>query len=479
MAQNELPNYDSLNVKVLKKIGSGTYGDVYSVLYENQQYAMKVFKGVCPISPTEIDIPSRVKSPYISKIMHIMHYKENGYENIFLLYKLYNDSMRDFIKDMSDENLINKINVFYKILQGVYALHCNRIIHMDIKIDNILMTLENGVHIPHITDFGLSRYTGNVNTGLDFSNITDRVHCMGTTCYLPPEHFRGTNIYGGFTDIWALGVLAIRMFFGKKLIPDSIKKEGVPTYVAVLDDEKKIKNRLKILFKNLPEGKNYKKYENNIKKLIKQMLSPDHIKRPKIEELFIHPLFYDIDNEISFNYVLKDQLPFMNMPPFIINIIVEYYTKRSIFETENDVKPNSRSLALNFFEAINLAYKIIAMTNRSLLDKENNQSAIGLACVILTLGNCCVDPKVIIKRIDKIDISLNRLEVWIKYIINKTHGALRSDTNLFHVSESVNDLKKHLENTIYNYKEYIIFIKYNLSQNSLNGFITFNEIMNR
>ena len=65
---------------------------------------------------------------------------------------------------------------------------------MDIKIDNILITSDDGTITPHIIDFGLSRYTGNINVGIDFSHLSKRVFGMGTPTYLPPEHFRGKNI---------------------------------------------------------------------------------------------------------------------------------------------------------------------------------------------------------------------------------------------------------------------------------------------
>ena len=472
--------YDSLGIQVLSKLGSGTYGDVYKVQYgyERDEYAMKIFKGVCPIPPTEIDIPSRIRSPYISRVMHIIHHKEDHNENVFLLYKLCNNSIRNFVKDMDDKNLIDKIEVFHKILQGVYALHVNKIIHMDIKIDNILITSDGETTTPHIIDFGLSRYTGNINVGIDFGHLSKRVFGMGTPTYLPPEHFRGKNIYGGFTDIWSLGILALRMFTGQKLVPNEIKKDDISDYIAVFDNEDDIKKRLDDLFEKIPKGKNYTNFKKKIKDLIRAMLNSDPKMRPTVQELLGHSLFDNMTNEISFNYVLSDNLSYLTTPPLnVINIIVEYYTTRSIFEMEKNIAPTSRSLAIHFFEAVNLAYKTLNMANKKIINKETNQRAIGLACVVLTLGKSCVEPKAIIKRLGRRDITLKSLETWIKYIINNTHGVLRSDTTLFHHGNDLNDLNFYLEDTIHKPAKYVATMGSNLSTNPLNGFITFDDIM--
>ena len=77
--------------------------------------------------------------------------------------------------------------ILKQIVQGLYYLHnVHRILHRDIKLDNILLTDDFQVKI---CDFGISKKIMNENKYL-FEHI-------GTPAYIAPEIIKGTG-YKGF-----------------------------------------------------------------------------------------------------------------------------------------------------------------------------------------------------------------------------------------------------------------------------------------
>ena len=99
-----------------------------------------------------------------------------------------------------DENLLKKIA--FQILNGLNSLHKKRIIHFDIKPENILFDPDN--EIIKITDFSLSQY---ITYDLDKNILING----GTYSYMPPEGILKTKKYSFSYDIWSLGCILLEL----------------------------------------------------------------------------------------------------------------------------------------------------------------------------------------------------------------------------------------------------------------------------
>src|SRR5947209_419645 len=92
------------------------------------------------------------------------------------------------------------VEMMMSILAGLEHLHERKIIHRDIKPDNILLQRET----PRLADFGIARLLKSVNTTAGRA---------GTPIYMAPEAFDGHRTVQ--TDIWAVGAILYQLLSGE------------------------------------------------------------------------------------------------------------------------------------------------------------------------------------------------------------------------------------------------------------------------
>uniref|UniRef100_A0A8B9H5D2 Striated muscle enriched protein kinase b n=1 Tax=Astyanax mexicanus TaxID=7994 RepID=A0A8B9H5D2_ASTMX len=116
-----------------------------------------------------------------------------------------------------------------QVLQGLDYLHNRRILHLDIKPDNIIVTYMNVVKI---IDFG-SAQTFNPLFLKQFSPP------IGTLDYMSPEMLKG-DVVGPPADIWSVGVMTFIMLSGRLPFTDSDPAEMEARILAAKFDLSKL-----------------------------------------------------------------------------------------------------------------------------------------------------------------------------------------------------------------------------------------------
>ena len=211
------------NYKIIKLIGKGTFGEVYKVSKDNKYYALKIYqiknddtsssneyKESIKSIENEIKILSQLDNPFIVKLYEVFSLnpnsellKNNDVEEqkmmCLVLELCENGDLNDKIKEKKQKNEFFSENeilqYFYEILQGLYYLHKNRVIHRDLKTLNIFLTENNHIKIG---DFGVSKKLIN-------NNIYAYTF-VGTPYYLSPEICQNKP-YDEKSDVWSLGVV--------------------------------------------------------------------------------------------------------------------------------------------------------------------------------------------------------------------------------------------------------------------------------
>lgn len=186
--------------RIIKHIGSGSYGKVYKVddRYGNV-FAMKkihvpaISRGERKSIINEISLLKLHKSKYIIKYYDSFYYKNDIY--IISEYA----ERGDFYNYLRKLRLRNKklsnhwiCRFLLQVCIGINYLHKNKVIHRDIKASNIYLDKDFNVKIG---DFGIAK---------PFDKVMLTNTCIGSPYYMSPELFKEQQ-YSEKTDIWSLG----------------------------------------------------------------------------------------------------------------------------------------------------------------------------------------------------------------------------------------------------------------------------------
>uniref|UniRef100_A0A8C3UUT8 non-specific serine/threonine protein kinase n=1 Tax=Catharus ustulatus TaxID=91951 RepID=A0A8C3UUT8_CATUS len=195
-------------------------------------------------------------------------------------------SVTDLIKNTKGNTLKEEWIAYIcrEILRGLSHLHQHKVIHRDIKGQNVLLTENAEVKL---VDFGVSaqldRTVGRRNT------------FIGTPYWMAPEVIACDEnpdaTYDFKSDLWSLGITAIEM------------AEGAPP----LCDMHPMRALFLIPRNPAPRLKS-KKWSKKFQSFIESCLVKNHSQRPTTEQLMKHPFIRDQPNERQVRIQLKDHI---------------------------------------------------------------------------------------------------------------------------------------------------------------------------
>ena len=182
---NDLEN--KYNFEILKEIGSGRFGSVYMVKNkkDNKIYALKKFllreadKKNLDLIEKEAKILKTLNSENIVKYIDSFFYNNSFYLTMEFCK---NSDSTAFINKHKMENKMISENVIWSVVRGlingIKEIHGKKLIHRDLKPDNIFISDDYKVKIG---DFGISKILNGTNYAQTFA---------GTLSYMAHEMFK-------------------------------------------------------------------------------------------------------------------------------------------------------------------------------------------------------------------------------------------------------------------------------------------------
>jgi serine/threonine protein kinase len=200
-------------------LGKGSYGNVYSIMVDGEPRAIKVYKSnnLTYDVVREISALNCVDHPNIIKIIDVSIHSTGG---IAILMPLYEMTLRTWIDKNETYNLPQSeipkqykfraviVSIMNDCLAAVHHLHSAKIIHRDIKEDNVLISGwdGDGTSDPQnlkvvLCDFGFATSEPTIN------------HHVYTITHRPIEiHKR--EAYTMLADVYALGCVYLALLTG-------------------------------------------------------------------------------------------------------------------------------------------------------------------------------------------------------------------------------------------------------------------------
>jgi len=327
----------SKKYKPTKLLGTGSFGSVYeakNTIFQNI-VAMKVINK----DPNneldeqeirnEIDILKKLSHPNIVKIYEF--YISNSH------YYIVTEFCRDgelfsYIKNKYSERQLAVL--FYQVFSGLWYLHDNKILHRDIKLENIMISQkekdnETGEELfwAKIIDFGTAKI---------FEKNKKEKDVVGSSYYIAPEVLQQN--YNEKCDTWSVGVILYMMLVGRAPFDGKDDEEIILKINSADYNSKEPK-----LMKHSPE----------VRDLVSKLLEKDTDKRYSAKEAIAHPWFQKYGGRSLYSNFKKEEIE-----PYINNLFNYYFNSKIqqlviAFLVHNLPNDDSSTIVLKLFRHFN------------------------------------------------------------------------------------------------------------------------------
>jgi len=212
--------------EVLGLLGSGGMGEVYEVMDTllGEKVALKSVAVSMPLDDAgmrrlkaEVQLARRVTHLNVCRVfdagLHALPSdagRQPASIPFFTMELLSGETLRSFLVRSGPLHVERAIELLEQLAAGIDAAHSARVVHADLKTDNVMLVVEDAETRVIVTDFGLAKLLGGTarrgrGSGTSFA---------GTVGYLAPERLRG-GAASRAADIYALGVIVFELLTGR------------------------------------------------------------------------------------------------------------------------------------------------------------------------------------------------------------------------------------------------------------------------
>ncbi|KAI0651446.1 kinase-like domain-containing protein [Trametes meyenii] len=289
-----------MNYVQLEKLGEGTYATVYKGRSRttNEIVALKEIhldaeEGTPSTAIREISLMKELKHVNIVRLYDVIHTETK----LVLIFEYCERDLKKYMDVHGDRGSLDPVTVrsfMYQLLKGTAFCHENRVLHRDLKPQNLLINRKGELKLG---DFGLARAFGvPVNT---FSNE------VVTLWYRAPDVLMGSRTYSTSIDVWSCGCIFAEMISGVPLFRGRDNQDQLLHIMRIIGtpDDRTLR---KIATEGQTEGQAQKQYPRYPKipfqqvlpkaspqaiDLLERLLQFDPAKRISAAEALTHPYF--------------------------------------------------------------------------------------------------------------------------------------------------------------------------------------------
>ena len=395
-------------LKVVKKLGNGSMGEVNLIKYNNKYFASKRI-------PKTLTTRTQIKESFVKELSMLNELKQH--KNIITLYKVSEDAnfhyltleycngnsllhclkqyMQKYKKPFSEEIVQYLMR---QIVDGLQFIHQHDIIHRDMKLANILVKFYTKEDIKNInmmkshlkiSDFGIS-----IKAKQAFTLI-------GTAAYLDPiilkkmnerNDLKDSDGYDKSADIWSLGALCYEMLTGNRVfngrnqnelfnkveigdysIPSNLSKEVVSFLTGMLQYNPKKRLNIEEISKHEFLNKNVKNFSKIDLGLFGNKVGPNGLNINIKKNQTVMNILKDYDKLSAINRILNlnDSIEEVNKVPALTK---DSQFNKFIPKLGNNGTNNSNNVNNMNNKNININNQMQIKTNKNSIDINKNKS---------------------------------------------------------------------------------------------------------
>lgn len=202
--------------KLLRLLGAGGMGAVYEAenSWTQKRVALKLMLSDVAKNPDlsarflrEARAASRIEHPNVVQVLDMGQDTDGA---LFIVQEfLKGHDLRRLLDERQSLPPKEAVELIVPVMSALVAAHRHKIVHRDVKPENVFLVKSAGTMVPKVIDFGIAKMD-EWPTG----SLTKSGAAIGTPWYFSPEAARGERV-DAQSDVWAVGIMLYEMLAGR------------------------------------------------------------------------------------------------------------------------------------------------------------------------------------------------------------------------------------------------------------------------